>query len=546
MSYLLSYGTYLKFPKRAIGVQPDLQYFLTLCAQSELMSKTRIRSALISVFHKNGLDEILNLMARLDIVLYSTGGTHQFIQSLGLDVVSVEELTGFASILDGRVKTLHPKVFGGILARRDEGHLAQLEAQEIPEIDLVIVDLYPFEKTVHSTNVESEIIEKIDIGGISLIRAAAKNYKDVLIVPSQSDYSFLHELLISKEGYSELEDRQYLAARAFQVSSHYDTQIFNYFNRDEKIKNFAASAPLDRILRYGENPHQSAAFYGSMDQLLVQLQGKELSYNNLVDVDAAIWLMKDMDDFGTGIAILKHTNVCGMASRDTLLSAWQDALAGDPVSAFGGVIISNKPIDLITAQAIDQLFYEVLIAPDFDLNAIQVLQKKKNRILLKLKHFPEEKYTYKNLLLGTIQQERDNVRTTSDHLKLVTTDQANPGQLDDLIYANRIAKHLKSNAITLVKNKQLIGMGCGQTSRVDALNQAISKARQFGFESQLTGASMASEAFFPFPDCVEIAHQTGIQAVIQPGGSVKDQDSINYCLQHNMVMYLTGIRHFKH
>ncbi|MDZ4708014.1 MAG: bifunctional phosphoribosylaminoimidazolecarboxamide formyltransferase/IMP cyclohydrolase [Saprospiraceae bacterium] len=510
------------------------------------MSKIRIRSALVSVFHKNGLDDILHLMAKLDINLYSTGGTHQFIQSLGLEVVSVEELTGFASILDGRVKTLHPKVFGGILARRDEGHLAQLEAQEIPEIDLVIVDLYPFEKTVQSTTNEAEIIEKIDVGGISLVRAAAKNYKDVLIVPSQSDYAFLYQLLLSKEGYSELEDRQYLASRAFQVSSHYDTQIFNYFNREEKIKSFAESAPLDRTLRYGENPHQSAAFYGQLDTLLVQLQGKELSFNNLVDVDAAVWLMKDMDDFGTSVAILKHTNVCGIASRATLLQAWEGALAGDPVSAFGGVIIANKTVDQATALAIDQLFYEVLIAPDFDLDALKILQKKKNRIVLKLKHYPDEKWTYKNLLQGVIRQERDNILTTTEHLKLVTTDQASEQQLTDLIYANRIVKHLKSNAITLVKNKQLIGMGCGQTSRVDALHQAIHKARQFGFEGQLPGASLASEAFFPFADCVEIAHQEGIQAVIQPGGSVKDQDSITYCLQHNMVMYLTGIRHFKH
>lgn len=510
------------------------------------MSKIRIRSALISVYHKNGLDEILNLLAKLDVILYSTGGTHQFIQSLGLEVVSVEELTGFASILDGRVKTLHPKVFGGILARRDEGHLAQLEAQEIPEIDLVIVDLYPFEKTVSSTTIESEIIEKIDIGGISLIRAAAKNFKDVLIVPSQMDYTFLQDLLTTKEGYSELEDRQYLAARAFLVSSHYDTQIFKYFNRDERIQTFAESAPLDRSLRYGENPHQSASFYGVLDQLVDQIQGKELSYNNLVDVDAAIWLMKDMHDFGTSVAILKHTNVCGLATRDTLALAWQDALAGDPVSAFGGVIIANKAIDKITAQAIDQLFYEVLIAPDFDFEALSILQKKKNRILLRLKHYPSEKWTFKNLLNGIIRQERDNTLTTVDLLKKVTDEDASEAQVQDLIYANRIAKHLKSNAITLVNKLQLIGMGCGQTSRVDALHQAINKARLFGFGEKLTGAAMASEAFFPFADCVEIAHQAGIASVIQPGGSVKDQDSINYCKENNMVMYLTGIRHFKH
>ena len=510
------------------------------------MSTIHIRSALISVFHKDGLDEILHTLSSLGIKMYSTGGTHSYIKSLGLDVVSVEEMTGFASILDGRVKTLHPKVFGGILARRDEGHLAQLEEQDIPEIDLVIVDLYPFEKTVQKTSIESEIIEKIDVGGISLIRAAAKNYKDVLIVPSQKDYSFIAELLKNKKGTSDIEDRRYLATRAFQVTSHYDTQIFNYFNKESLVNYFHESSPKDFDLRYGENPHQSAAYFGVMDDLLVQLQGKELSYNNLVDIDAAIWLMKDMNDFGPAVAILKHTNVCGIATRAHLLNAWKSALAGDPVSAFGGVIITNTEVDHETASEIDHLFYEVLIAPAFSESALLVLQKKKNRILIKLKHWPDEKWQFKSLLNGIIRQDRDAHVSKNANLKSVTSIQSTPSEIEDLIYANLIVKHLKSNAITLVKNKQLIGMGCGQTSRVDALHQAIAKAKLFGFEEQITGSAMASEAFFPFADCVQIAHEAGIKSVIQPGGSIKDKESIDYCELHHMPMYLTGIRHFKH
>lgn len=510
------------------------------------MSNIRIRSALVSVFHKEGLDEILHTLSSLGVILYSTGGTHQFIQSLGIAVVSVEELTGFASILDGRVKTLHPKIFGGILARRDEGHLAQLEAQAIPEIDLVIVDLYPFEKTVSSNSNEHEIIEKIDVGGISLIRAAAKNFKDVLIVPSQADYSFLTQLLKDKAGHSDLSDRKYLAARAFQVSAQYDTQIFKYFNQEATVDTFQESAPLHASLRYGENPHQLAAFYGKLDQLLHQIQGKELSYNNLVDIDAAIWLMKDMNDFGPGVAILKHTIVCGIASRPSLIHAWKDALAGDPVSAFGGVIISNIEIDHETATEIDQLFYEVLIAPGFTQDALQTLQKKKNRILLQLKHWPQEKYQFKSLLNGIIRQDRDNHIVKLEELKSTTSTPCDAEGLNDLLYANILTKHLKSNAIAIVNNKQLIGMGCGQTSRVDALLHAIAKAKHFGFEASLKGSSMASEAFFPFPDCVQIADQSGIKAVVQPGGSVKDKESIAYCEQHGMAMYLTGIRHFKH
>ncbi|MEO5581163.1 MAG: bifunctional phosphoribosylaminoimidazolecarboxamide formyltransferase/IMP cyclohydrolase [Saprospiraceae bacterium] len=510
------------------------------------MSNIQIRSALISVFHKDGLDEILHMLTSHGITIYSTGGTHQYIKSIGLEVVSVEEMTGFASILDGRVKTLHPKVFGGILARRDEGHLAQLEEQDIPEIDLVIVDLYPFEKTVQLTSVESEIIEKIDIGGISLIRAAAKNYKDVLIVPSQADYGFISDLLMTKKGTSSMEDRKYLATRAFQVTAHYDTQIFNHFNKESRVEYFHQSSPKGFALRYGENPHQEATYFGVLNDLLIQIQGKELSYNNLVDVDAAIWLMKDMNDFGPGIAILKHTNVCGIATRSNLVNAWKAALAGDPVSAFGGVIISNAEIDHEVATEIDYLFYEVLIAPSFAESALALLRKKKNRILLKLKHWPEEKWQFKSLLNGIIRQERDGHIIKPGELNSSTSTQCAPPELDDLLYANLIAKHLKSNAVALVKNKQLIGMGCGQTSRVDALQQALSKAKIFGFEEQIAGSAMASEAFFPFPDCVQIAYEAGIRGVIQPGGSVKDKESIDYCEHHGMAMYLTGIRHFKH
>ncbi|MBK8281795.1 MAG: bifunctional phosphoribosylaminoimidazolecarboxamide formyltransferase/IMP cyclohydrolase [Saprospiraceae bacterium] len=511
------------------------------------MTAIRIRSALVSVYHKDGLDDILHMMEALDVKIYSTGGTHQFIQSLGIDVVSVEELTGFASILDGRVKTLHPKVFGGILARRDEGHLAQLVAQDIPEIDLVIVDLYPFEETVRQTSVEKEIIEKIDIGGISLIRAAAKNYKDVVIVPSRADYAYLSDLLKQNKGLTELEERRYLAARAFQVSSHYDTQIFNYFNQqDNLIEQFQETAPLDFKLRYGENPHQSASYFGHLSGLLTRIQGKDLSYNNLVDIDAAVWLMKDMKSFGHSIAILKHTNVCGLASRSTILEAWQDALAGDPVSAFGGVIISSIEIDSATALEIDKLFYEVLIAPSFSVEALQILQRKKNRILLKLQYWPEQKWQFKNLLEGIIRQEKDNHVIEVQDLKCVTTASSNQEKLEDLVYATRIVKHLKSNAIAIVHHKQLIGMGCGQTSRVDALEQAIKKAHHFNFSARLPLSSMASEAFFPFPDCVEIADKEGVRSIAQPGGSVKDQESITYCEQHSVAMYLTGIRHFKH
>lgn len=510
------------------------------------MSGIRIRSALVSVFHKDGLDEILRSLSDLEIILYSTGGTFQYIQSLGLDVISVEELTGFASILDGRVKTLHPKVFGGILARRDEGHLAQLEAQDIPEIDLVIVDLYPFEKTVQTTSNETEIIEKIDIGGISLIRAAAKNYKDVIIVPSQADYAFLANLLKDKKGNSEINDRKYLAARAFQVSSHYDTQIFKYFNRTTGINAFQESASLDFTLRYGENPHQEAAFFGKLSNFLIQHQGKELSYNNLVDVDAAIWLMKDIKEFGDSVAILKHTNACGVASRKTLIQAWHDALAGDPISAFGGVIIASTEVDQTTAIEIDKLFFEVLIAPSFTNEAISIFAKKKNRILLEIKYWPDDNEQFKNLLNGVIKQSRDNHAVSVSDLKTVTTTQSTSDQLEDLVYANRIVKHLKSNAIAIVENKQLIGMGCGQTSRVDALKQAINTAHQFGFGDRLVQASMASEAFFPFPDCVEIGYNAGIKSVVQPGGSVKDKESIDFCEHHGVAMYLTGIRHFKH
>jgi phosphoribosylaminoimidazolecarboxamide formyltransferase / IMP cyclohydrolase len=510
------------------------------------MSEIKLKTALISVFHKEGLDKIIQTLTDLQVVLYSTGGTFQYIQSLGYEVTSVEELTGFASILDGRVKTLHPKIFGGILARREEGHLAQLEAQEIPEIDLVIVDLYPFEKTVAQNQDEAEIIEKIDIGGISLIRAAAKNFKDVLIIPSQADYPFLLDLLESKKGSSTESDRKKMATRAFQVSAHYDSQIFGYFNQSVGLPHFHESWPLDFTLRYGENPHQEAAYYGQLQDMLQIIQGKELSYNNLVDVDAAIWLMKDIKEFGPSFAILKHTNACGVATRPSLFEAWEAALQGDPVSAFGGVLITNETLDQKTAEAIDQLFYEVLIAPDYTPEAFAVLQKKKNRILVKLRYWPDTKWQFKNLLNGVIVQNRDAKQVTIESLKLATQTISSDESIRDLIYACRITKHLKSNAIALIHHQQLIGMGCGQTSRVDALTQAIAKARQFGFAQSLSLASMASEAFFPFPDCVEIAHEAGIKNIVQPGGSIKDKDSIQRADELGIAMYLTGIRHFKH
>jgi phosphoribosylaminoimidazolecarboxamide formyltransferase/IMP cyclohydrolase len=508
------------------------------------MEAKRIQTALISVFHKDGLDEILQSLHDLDIMIYSTGGTQKFIQDQGFPVSTVEELTSYPSILSGRVKTLHPKVFGGILARREEDHLAQLEAFDIPQFDLVIVDLYPFEETVAQSTNEKEIIEKIDIGGISLIRAAAKNYQDVVVVPSKGAYGYLLELLKEKKGYSELEDRRELARRAFKVSSHYDTAIFQYFNQDAQDVSLKMSMHTFESLRYGENPHQKGFYFGKLEEMFDILGGKVLSYNNLVDVDAAVGLMREFQHDGPTFAILKHTNPCGVSTRPSLIEAWKAALAGDNISAFGGILISNTPIDLETAIEINKIFYEVLIAPDYAEDALIHLSKKKKRILLRLKSYDASAMIYKSLLNGVIAQERDMQTEVKEDLKTVTRKEVSTLEINDLIFANKCVKHLKSNTIVLVKNNQLLGMGCGQTSRVDALKQAIQKAGFFGFDLQ--GSVMASDAFFPFPDCVEIANKAGITAVVQPGGSIKDQESIDYCDQHNMAMVTTGIRHFKH
>ena len=504
----------------------------------------KIKSALVSVFHKEGLEPIINKMIEQDIKIYSTGGTQKFIEGLGGKVNPVEELTGYPSILDGRVKTLHPKVFGGILARREENHLGQLDKYEIPTIDLVIVDLYPFEATVASTNDEAAIIEKIDIGGIALIRGAAKNFNDVVIIPSQDEYSDLEHILNEQDGSSTLEQRTKLAAKAFGVSSHYDSAIFNYFNRSQNLPAFKSSVKGGETLRYGENPHQSATYHGNLDEMLKKISGKALSFNNLVDVDAALGLMREFKDDAPTFAVLKHTNPCGVATRDTVLDAWHAALAADPVSAFGGILISNTEIDLATAQEIDKLFYEVLIAPSFSKGAQELLTKKAKRVLLEIKHWNIQKKSFKSLLNGVIVQDTDLSMESEHNMKVVTKALPSGNQMDDLLFASKCAKHLKSNTIVLAKGNQLLGMGCGQTSRVDALKQAITKAKHFGFD--LTGAVMASDAFFPFPDCVEIADKAGIKAVIQPGGSIKDQLSVDYCDENNLAMVMTGVRHFKH
>ncbi|MCB9282759.1 MAG: bifunctional phosphoribosylaminoimidazolecarboxamide formyltransferase/IMP cyclohydrolase [Lewinellaceae bacterium] len=508
------------------------------------MSRKKIQSALISVFYKDGLDAIVHKLHQLGVHLYSTGGTQAFIEKLGIPVTPVEDLTAYPSILDGRVKTLHPKVFGGILARREASHLAQLKEYDIPTLDLVIVDLYPFEETVARTNEEKAIIEKIDIGGISLIRAAAKNYNDVVIVPSQAEYGKLLELLETQDGETTLEDRRYFARRAFEVSSHYDTAIFNYFNRENPDPVFKYSESRHTSLRYGENPHQQAVFYGDLSDSFEQLAGKELSYNNLIDIDAALGLMTEFSGEKAVFAILKHTNPCGVAIRPTVSEAWAAALACDPVSAFGGILITNKAIDLTTAQAIYEIFYEVLLAPDVEPEAFELLKKKKNRILLRVKDGKPQSRLFKSLLKGVITQDMDLKSEAAADLKVVTKKAPAPSEIDELLFANKCVKHLKSNAIALAKNGQMIGMGCGQTSRVDALKQSIAKARAYGFDLQ--GAVLASDAFFPFADSVELANQAGITAVIQPGGSVKDQDSIDYCDQHGMAMVMTGTRHFKH
>lgn len=506
--------------------------------------KKKIKSALISVYNKDGLESIVRKMTDLGIEIYSTGGTQKFIESQGGKVNRVEDLTGYPSILDGRVKTLHPKVFGGILARREEDHRSQLTKYDIPEIDLIVVDLYPFEDTVASTDDEDAIIEKIDIGGIALIRGAAKNFNDVVIIPSQDQYDTLEHIL-DNEGASSLEERKSLARDAFNVSSHYDTAIFNYFlSKSDDVPAFKQSFTHSKALRYGENPHQSATYYGDLDAKFDKISGKELSFNNLVDVDAAVNLMAEFLDAEPTFAVLKHTNACGVATRPTVHEAWKAALAGDPISAFGGILISNATIDLETAQSIDEIFYEVLIAPDFTTEAVELLTKKKKRVLLKQKTTQLSKKMYKSLLNGVVEQDMDLSMEGKADYKVVTKKSPSDSEYNDLQFANKIAKHLKSNTIVIAKDLQLQGMGCGQTSRVDACNQAIAKAKHFGFD--ISGAVLASDAFFPFPDCVEIAHNNGIDVVIQPGGSIKDQLSIDFCDGHDMAMVMTGVRHFKH
>lgn len=503
-----------------------------------------MRSALISVYSKEGLDPIIRRLHALGVTLYSTGGTQSYISKLGIPVVGVESLTGYPSILDGRVKTLHPAVFGGLLARRSPEHLAQLAQYNIPEIDCVIVDLYPFEETVAVTNNESEIIEKIDIGGVSLIRAAAKNWQDVVVVGSKDEYKLFLDLLETQNGDFTPEQRREFARRAFKVSSNYDIAIFNWFDEGTADISFKYSIHRSDMLRYGENPHQAGVFFGDFEQVFDKLNGKSISYNNLIDIDAAVQLMREFQLGKPTFAILKHTNTCGVARRHTLIEAWKAALACDPVAAFGGIFVTNTRIDLETAKEINKLFYEVLIAPDFDADALALLTKKEQRILLKIKSFESRTRSFRSLLNGVVEQDTDLKIETEADLKTVTQRVPTPKEVGELLFAARCVKHLKSNAIALIKERQLIGMGCGQPSRVDALRQAIAKAQAFGFD--LTGAVMASDAFFPFADCVEIAHQAGVTAVIQPGGSVRDQESIDYCNSVDMSMVTTGFRHFRH
>ena len=504
-----------------------------------------VKSALISVFSKDGLESIVKKLNEQGVTIYSTGGTQKFINDLGINVVPVEDVTSYPSILGGRVKTLHPKVFGGILNRQNhDGDVAELAEYEIPQIDAVIVDLYPFEKTVSSGASEQDVIEKIDIGGISLIRAAAKNYADVVCVSSVDDYAEFLNLISEQNGVLSEANRKHFAAKAFNVSSHYDTAIFNYFNKDHDEAILKISETNGKVLRYGENPHQKGFFFGNFDDIFTKLHGKALSYNNLLDVDAAVNLMNEFKGDPPTFAILKHNNACGLAQRNTLHQAYVDALAGDPVSAFGGILISNIEIDATTASEIHKLFCEVVIAPSYNSEALEILKGKKNRIMLIQHDIELPKSTVRTCLNGILVQDRDNITDAFEHLAHATNNRPSESELDDLIFASKICKHTKSNTIVLAKNRQLCASGTGQTSRVDALNQAIHKAKSFNFN--LEGAAMASDAFFPFPDCVEIAKNAGITAVIQPGGSIKDQLSIDYCNANNVAMVFTGTRHFKH
>ncbi len=508
-----------------------------------LNSFKQIKKALISVYYKDNLSLIVELLSKQGVSIFSTGGTLNFIKELGVDAKSVEDLTGYPSILSGRVKTLHPKVFGGILARTDNPNdLAQLTQFDIPQFDLVIVDLYPFEETVKKGGDHNEIIEKIDIGGISLIRAAAKNYNDVLIVSSRNQYPQLINLLAKGNGQTDLETRKAFALEAFNVSSHYDMAIYSYFAGSTPPSTFKLSCTNMKPLRYGENPHQKGFFYGNFENHFEQLNGKEVSYNNLLDIDAAINLIAEFEQ--PTIAILKHNNACGLATNDSLIEAWRLALAGDPVSAFGGVIVSNCPVNEETAKEMDKLFFEVLISPNYISSALTILCAKKNRIILKFKDPIVSKLQYRSILGGVLVQESDNKSEVPADIKVATTKNPSEQEIADLLFANRIVKHSKSNAIVLAKNAQLLASGVGETSRVDALKHAIEKAKALGHS--LEGAVMASDAFFPFPDCVEIAHAAGVSAVIQPGGSVRDNESIDFCNTHGLSMVITGIRHFKH
>lgn len=509
-----------------------------------MSDKKTIKNALISVFDKNGLDKIAVKLNELGVTIYSTGGTQSFIEDLGINVERVEDLTSYPSILGGRVKTLHPKVFGGILNRRShEGDQVQIAEYEIPEIDLVIVDLYPFEDTVASGAAHQDIIEKVDIGGISLIRAAAKNYDDVVIVPSKDQYAPLLDILNATGAETTSAERREFAAAAFNVSSHYDTEIFKYFNDGEKDA-FKQSISEAKVLRYGENPHQKGVFYGALDEMFEKLNGKELSYNNLLDIDAAVNLMADFKDSDPSFAILKHNNACGFATRSTIKEAYVDALAGDPVSAFGGILIANSEIDTDTAGEINQLFCEVVIAPSYTAEAVEILKEKKNRVVLIQKDVALPTKQFRTILNGVLEQDKDAVTDKAADFVAKTNTTPSEQEIKDLEFANKLVKHTKSNTIVLAKGGQLLASGTGQTSRVDALRQAIHKAESFNFD--LNGAVMASDAFFPFPDCVEIAHKAGITAVIQPGGSIKDELSINYCNENGLSMVFTGNRHFKH
>ena len=511
------------------------------------MAKRSIRTALVSVYHKDGLDALVSALAARGVTIYSTGGTQRHIEALGHDVIAVEDITGFPSILDGRVKTLHPAVFGGILARREDAHLAQLRERDLPEIDLVVVDLYPFRETLAGTDEEAAIIEKIDIGGISLIRAAAKNYRDVAIVPNRDAYGDFVRMYEAGDGALTLDERRGLALRAFRESARYDADIEGYFaaRADADADVIAPAAPGPATpLRYGENPHQAATFFGELGDTFTQLHGKALSYNNLVDVDAALGLVAEFASDDPTAVVIKHTNACGTATRPTLAEAWAAALAADPVSAFGGILAFNRELDEDTAREVNKLFCEVVLAPGFSESALRILKAKKKRVLLSVETFARPVRTERSMLGGTLVQEADLRRVGPDDLTVVTERAPTDEQVADLLFANLCAKHLKSNTIALVKNRQLLSMGCGQTSRVDALRQAIDKARRFGFD--LAGAAMASDAFFPFPDCVQIGAEAGVAAIVQPGGSIRDQDSIDAANAAGIAMVTTGVRHFKH